>query len=67
MTVKQFLNWLEKVPVEREELLDMELKIKVPSSDGVYTQYTVPREIHVIDSNAKGRNHDIEITTTFGI
>lgn len=67
MTVKQFLNWLEKVPVEREELLDMELKIKVPSADGIHTQYTAPREIHVIDSNAQGRDHDIEITTTFGV
>ena len=45
----------------------MVLKIKVPSSDGVYTQYTAPREIHVIDSNAQGRDHDIEITTTFGV
>lgn len=67
MTVKQFLNYLEKIPVEREELLDMELKIKVPSADGVHTQYTAPREIHVIDSNAQGRDHDIEITTTFGV
>lgn len=34
MKVKELLDLLEKVPVEREELMEMEIRLKVPAATG---------------------------------
>lgn len=47
MTVKQFIEYLECLPVDEETLLDMDIKFRVPSSTGQYNQVVNPNRVDI--------------------
>ena len=62
MTVKQFIEYLECLPVDEETLLGMDIKFRVPNSTGQYNQVVNPNKVDIekILPNFK----DIVIITT---
>ena len=62
MKVKELIQYLEKIPVAQEELLEMELQIRVPTATGQLTQYVGVKDAHIIDIHNEPK---VELTTSF--
>lgn len=66
MKVKQLINYLEKIPVDQQELLEMEMKIKVPSATGQLTQWVGITDARIVTDDRKQKTA-VELTTTFAV
>ena len=66
MKVRQLINYLEKIPVDQQELLEMEMKIKVPSATGQLTQWVGITDARIVTDDRKQRTA-VELTTTFAV
>lgn len=47
MTVKQFIEYLECLPVDEETLLGMDIKFRVPNSTSQYSQVVNPNRADI--------------------
>ena len=66
MKVGQLINYLEKIPVDQQELLEMEMKIKVPSATGQLTQWVGITDARIVTDDRKQKTV-VELTTTFAV
>lgn len=66
MKVGQLINYLEKIPVDQQELLEMEMKIKVPSATGQLTQWVGITDARIVTDDRKQKTA-VELTTTFAV
>lgn len=66
MKVGQLINYLEKIPVDQQELLEMEMKIKVPSATGQLTQWVGITDACIVTDDRKQKTV-VELTTTFAV
>ena len=66
MKVRQLINYLEKIPVDQQELLEMEMKIKVPSATGQLTQWVGITDARIVTDDRKQRTA-VELITTFAV
>ena len=66
MKVRELINYLEKIPVEQEALLGMEMKIKVPSATGQLTQWVGVTDARIVTDDRKQKTV-VELTTTFAV
>lgn len=66
MKVGQLINYLEKIPVDQQELLEMEMKIKVPSATGQLTQWVGITDAHIVTDGRK-QKATVELITTFAV
>lgn len=66
MKVGQLINYLEKIPVDQQELLEMEMKIKVPSATGQLTQWVGITDAHIVTDDRK-QKATVELITTFAV
>lgn len=66
MKVKQLINYLEKIPVDQQELLEMEMKIKVPSATGQLTQWVGITDAYIVTDDRKQKTV-VELITTFAV
>ena len=66
MKVRQLINYLEKIPVDQQELLEMEMKIKVPSATGQLTQWVGITDARIVTDDRKQKTA-VELTTTFAV
>lgn len=66
MKVRQLINYLEKIPVDQQELLEMEMKIKVPSATGQLTQWVGVTDARIVTDDRKQKTA-VELTTTFAV
>lgn len=62
MTVKQFVEYLEYLPVDEETLSGMEIKFRVPTSTGQYSLVVSPNKISI--EKILPKSEDIVIVTT---
>ena len=66
MKVRQLINYLEKIPVDQQDLLEMEMKIKVPSATGLLTQWVGITDARIVTDDKKQKT-TIELITTFAV
>lgn len=66
MKVRQLINYLEKIPVDQQDLLEMEMKIKVPSATGQLTQWVGITDARIVTDDKKQKTV-IELITTFAV
>lgn len=66
MKVRDLINYLEKIPVDQQELLDMELRLKVPCASGVLTQW-VGVETATLVTDERKHKTAVELVTTFSL
>lgn len=66
MKVRDLINYLEKIPVDQQELLDMELRLKVPCASGVVTQWVGVKTAALVTDERKHKT-SVELVTTYSL